>query len=45
MSTELELLVTEGPLKGRRFADACADGFAQFLRDFARITNQTDLYK
>ena len=31
--------------KGRRFADACADGFAQFLRDFARITNQTDLYK
>ena len=31
--------------KGRRFADACADGFALFLRDFARITNQTDLYK
>lgn len=31
--------------KGRRFADACADGFAQFLRDFARITNQSDLYK
>jgi creatinine amidohydrolase len=31
--------------KGRRFADACADGFAEFLRDFARITNQTDLYK
>ena len=31
--------------KGRRFADACADGFAQFLRDFARITNQIDLYK
>ena len=31
--------------KGRRFADACADGFAQFLRDYARITNQSDLYK
>ena len=31
--------------KGRRFADACADGFALFLRDFAKITNQTDLYK
>ena len=31
--------------KGRRFADACADGFALFLRDFARITNQSDLYK
>ncbi len=31
--------------KGRRFADACADGFAEFLRDFARITNQTDLYE
>ncbi len=31
--------------KGRRFADACADGFAQFLRDFARINSQEDLYE
>ena len=31
--------------KGRRFADACADGFAQFLRDFAKVTSQGDLYE
>ena len=31
--------------KGRRFADACADGFAEFLRDFAKITKQNDFYK
>ena len=31
--------------KGRRFADACADGFAQFLRDFAKVTSQSDLYE
>ena len=31
--------------KGRRFADACADGFALFLRDFARINSQEDLYE
>lgn len=31
--------------KGRRFADACADGFAKFLRDFARINSQEDLYE
>jgi creatinine amidohydrolase len=31
--------------KGRRFADACADGFAQFLRDFARFNSQEDLYE
>lgn len=31
--------------KGRRFADACADGFAEFLRDFSKITKQNDLYK
>ena len=31
--------------KGRRFADACADGFAQFLRDFAKINRQEELYE
>ena len=31
--------------KGRRFADACADGFAQFLRDFAKVNSQSDLYE
>ena len=31
--------------KGRRFADACADGFAKFLKDFAQIKNQKDLYQ
>ena len=30
--------------KGRRFADACADGFAKFLKDFAQIKNQKDLF-
>lgn len=30
--------------KGRRFADACADGFARFLRDFSKITKESDLY-
>ena len=31
--------------KGRRFADACADGFAQFLKDFAAVNRQEELYK
>ena len=31
--------------KGHRFADACADGFALFLRDFAKVTSQSDLYE
>ena len=31
--------------KGRRFADACADGFALFLRDFAKINRQEELYE
>ena len=31
--------------KGRRFADACADGFALFLRDFAKVNSQGDLYE
>ena len=31
--------------KGHRFADACADGFAQFLRDFAKVNSQSDLYE
>ena len=31
--------------KGRRFADACADGFAQFLRDYAKINRQEELYE
>ena len=30
--------------KGRRFADACADGFARFLRDFSKITKESELY-
>lgn len=30
--------------KGRRFADACADGFACFLRDFSKITKESELY-
>ena len=29
--------------KGRRFADACADGFAKFLKECAQIKNQKDL--
>ena len=31
--------------KGRRFADACADGFAKFLKDFAAINRQEELYQ
>ncbi|MBR1468495.1 MAG: creatininase family protein [Prevotella sp.] len=31
--------------KGRRFADACADGFARFLKDFAQVNEQKDLYR
>ena len=31
--------------KGRRFADACADGFARFLKDFAAVNRQEELYK
>ena len=31
--------------KGRRFADACADGFARFLKDFAAVNRQEDLYQ
>ena len=31
--------------KGHRFADACAEGFACFLKDFSKITKQSDLYK
>ena len=31
--------------KGRRFADACADGFAKFLKDFAAIDRQEELYQ
>ncbi|MBR3727076.1 MAG: creatininase family protein [Prevotella sp.] len=30
--------------KGRRFADACADGFARFLRDFSKINEESELY-
>ena len=30
--------------KGRRFADACADGFARFLRDFSKINEERELY-
>lgn len=31
--------------KGRRFADACADGFAKFLKDFAAVNRQEELYQ
>ena len=31
--------------KGRRFADACADGFARFLKDFAAVNRQEELYQ
>lgn len=31
--------------KGHHFADVCADGFARFLKDFSKITKQSDLYK
>ena len=30
--------------KGRRFADACSDGFARFLRDFSKINEESELY-